>query len=285
MSAPLSRGLSLLAVATAGLSLAGCGGSSSDPLKEATKAANTTMSQSLVSDYTVYGATVYGKVHATITGRGAFSFGPELGFQRIDIPAEAGNPKLREFLDFLPTTFVFTKTTTAGTVLVNGKLWVSTAVAGPGSVHPIVPGFIYQTQGMSPELSLDEIAWGATAATKVASPVVNHVPLTEYRVSVSLDRALAKATGAVKSAIGEEIVASGSHTATIMIWVDGPGHIVQLKRPLPGSGIKSIWLSLSNFGVKFTSSLPVASTELKITAQTPAGGDLLRSVWIFEIPT
>lgn len=239
------------------------------------------MAQALVSDFTLHGSKLYGKVHAKITGRGAFSFGPELGYERIDLPAESGKPTAREFLDFLPATFLYTRSISTGPVLFNGKSWVSVTLAGAGSVHSLAPGFAYQAEALSPEFALDEIVWGAKSAKSLGSPIVNHVPMAKYLVSVDLDQAMSKATGAMKAAIGEEITATGSHTTSITVWVDGPGHVVQLTVPLPGSGLGSISMTLSGYGAKLPTTLPADSTILKITGQTAAGGDLLRSTWIF----
>ena len=167
-------------------------------------------------------------------------------------------------------------------MLYNGKGWVAPAVVGPASVDAIVPRFVLQTQALGPQLLLDELSWGAVSATHVASPVVNHVPQAEYRVTVNLKQALSKATGVTHTAIKDELSANGSSTVSMLVWVDGPGHIVELQQAVPGAGLGTVSMALSNFGVKFSAaSLPTDDLLLHIDAHTPSGANLLRSVWVF----
>jgi hypothetical protein len=131
---------------------------------------------------------------------------------------------------------------------------------------------------------LDELSWGAVAATQTGTPVVNHLPVAVYRVSVNLKQALSKATGVTHTAIADELAANGSSTVSIVVWVDGPGHVAELQEAVPGAGLGTVSMALSNFGLKIPASLPTDAMLLKITAQTRSGADLLRSVWPLEQP-
>lgn len=275
--------LSLVAVVASTFVLAGCGGGSSDALRAVAGATTTTLSQSLVSDLTLHGVRLLGAVQSTVIGRGAFAFGSGSGYERIDLPGERiKGTGPREYLDLLPTELYFARATAGGSlVLYNGKSWIAPALVGSASVDSIVPGFVLQVEALGPQLLLDELEWGAAAATKIGTPVVNHLPLAEYRVSVNLKQALSKATGAIQVAIKDELAAAGASSTSILVWVDGAGHVARLQAAVPGSGLGTATMVLSNFGVKIAASLPAASTLLKITAQTPAGADLLRSIWIF----
>ncbi len=276
--------LSAVAALAGVLALAGCGGTTpADPLKAVAKATKTTLSQPLVADLVLQGSNLYGKPHTSVTGRGAFAFDTGIGYERIDLLAEPGHAAGREYLDLLPTAFAFERASATGQLVpFNGKTWVSVPLTGARSIETIVPGFALQAEGLSPQLFLDELAWGAVSAAKLGSPVINHVPQAEYRVSVNLKQALTMATGAMATAIKNEAAASGSSTVSINVWVDGPGLILKLEGPVPGSGLGTVEFDLGNFGVKIPTSTPAASTVLKIDAKTPAGADLFRSVWIFS---
>jgi hypothetical protein len=267
----------------AALALAGCGSGSSGALHAVTTATKTTLSQTLVSDLTLHGAKLLGAVRPTVVGRGAFSFDLGTGYERIDLPGKmVQGIGPREYLDLLQAKFYFERATATGNlVLFNGKGWVAPTIVGPASVDAIAPRFVLQMQALSPQLLLDELAWGAVSATHVASPVVNHVPQAKYRVTVNLKQALSKATGVTQTAIKDELAANGSSTVSILVWVDGPGHIVQLQEAVPGAGLGTVSMALSNFGVKIPASLPTEDLLLHIDAQTPSGAGLLRSTWIF----
>ncbi len=275
--------LSLLAVVATTFALGGCGGGSSDALPAVAGATKTTMAQPLVSDLTLHGVKLLGTVRSTVIGRGAFAFDTGVGYERIDLPGErVKGTGPREYFDLLPTAFYFGRATATGTLVpYNGKSWVAPAVVGPASVDSVVPRFVLQVEALGPQLLLDELEWGAAAAAQMGTQVVNHVPLAEYRVSVNLKQALSKATGAIQAAIEDELAANGASTVSILVWVDGPGHVAKLQATVPGSGLGTVTMALSNFGVKITAGLPAESTLLHITAQTPAGADLLRSIWIF----
>ena len=269
------------AVATT-LALAGCGGVSSDALHVVKSATATTLSQTLVSDLTLNGVKLYGTTGATVDGTGAFAFDTKRGYERLDLPAGSGHAAGSRFLDYLPAGFYFTRASSAGTTaLPNGKPWVSTALTGAGSVDALVPRFVLQVEALSPQLLLDELAGGAETATHVGELVVDHVPLSEYRVSLNLTKASSTVSGSIRTAIEDERTANGSATVPVTVWVDGPGHIVKLQGAVPGSGLGTVSMALSSFGLKIPANLPTSSMLLQITARTPSGADLLRSAWIF----
>ena len=96
---------------------------------------------------------------------------------------------------------------------------------------------------MNPQLLLEEIATGAVAAASSGHRVVNHVPFTEYVVSVDLARALEAAgtTGAFRTAMQQQLRAPrprGTRARAlvrIVAGVDGAGRLAQLQASLPGS--------------------------------------------------
>jgi hypothetical protein len=274
--------LPLVGAAVAVLTLAGCGGSS-DALHAVTSATATTLSQPLVSNLTLHDVKLLGAVRPTVIGRGIFAFDTGTGYERIVLPGETQQGVApSEYLDLLPTKLYFQRATAArGVVLYKRKAWVAPAIVGPASADSIVPRFVLQVQALSPQLLLDELSWGAVSATQIATPVVNHLPLAEYRVRVNLKQALSKATGVTRAALTDELAANGSTTVSILVWVDGPGYVAELQASVPGSGLGTVTMALSSFGLKFRASLPTDAMLLHIDARTPSGADLLRSAWIF----
>jgi hypothetical protein len=127
---------------------------------------------------------------------------------------------------------------------------------------------------MNPQLLLEEIATGAVAASSSGQRVVDHVPLTEYVVSVDLVRALAAAeTGALRTAMQQELSAlragRGTHASSlvrIVARVDGAGRLAQLQASLPGSKLGRVQIALWKFGSTIPLSLPLASETVDIAS-------------------
>ena len=111
-----------------------------------------------------------------------------------------------------------------------------------------------QVEGLAPELALSEIAWGGTHATHVGRRVVGHLPLDEYRVTVDLERALARAKRAgrpaVAAAIASELQRGGARRVPVTIWVNGPGYVAQLEKAAPGTGLGTTSYSFSGFAAE-----------------------------------
>ena len=119
---------------------------------------------------------------------------------------------------------------------------------------PATNRFIAQAMAVNPVLLLDEIATGATAATKTGTEVVLHVPLTNYRVTVNLRRALARVSGpyarAERIAIKQQLKAlrHGRSSVHFNVRTDGAGFVRHLETTVPGSKLGRINLTLSGYG-------------------------------------
>ena len=110
--------------------------------------------------------------------------------------------------------------------------------------------------------------------------MIAHVPYTAYHVSIDLARVLSATcstiSGAICAAVREELAAAhrdrvDTVTVEISVWVDGQGRIAQLRASLPGSGWGSVLISLSNFGVTFAPSYPLASQTVDLASLERAG--------------
>ncbi len=241
------------------------------------------MSKTVLADVTLQRVNALGAPRRSLHGRGAVVFDKGVGYERLDLPAFKQQPAAQEFVDLLPQSVYFLRRVAAGTVAYNGKSWVSATLTGSGSVDGIVPRFVLQVESLTPQFLLDEIVWGGKSAVHVGNPVIDHVPLSEYRVTIDLKRALSAATGpsagAMRLAIKDELAAAGSRPTMITVWVDGPGRAHRLRASVPGSGIGTTSMLLNGYGATLDANLPPPSQILSIEARTPGGRDQLSSFW------
>ncbi len=92
----------------------------------------------------------------------------------------------------------------------------------------------------------------------------------------------------MRAAIGEELAAlrasrPGAVSVQVRVWVDGPGQIARLEGTLPGSGLGTISITLSQFGAKIGRSLPLASQVVALTRLIALGAKLPRSPLAFGL--
>src|SRR5581483_9389926 len=118
-------------------------------------------------------------------GRAVFNVDARLGYEVLTLRERGGGSRLL-WLDVTPTAFLVDLDLPLVGVLPAGKIWISAGYSGANAVAA-------QAEGLSAELPLDEIAWGAQTATRIRTSVVGHVPMAEYRVVVDLTKALSAA--------------------------------------------------------------------------------------------
>ncbi|MEO9176795.1 MAG: hypothetical protein ABI317_14880, partial [Gaiellales bacterium] len=143
-------------------------------------------------------------------------------------------------------------------------------------------------ESVNPQLLLEEIATGAVAATSSGQRVINHLPFTEYAVSVDLARALVAARdGALRTAIRQELAAlragRGTHSGSlvrIVAGVDGAGRITELQASLPGSKLGTVQIALLKFGSTIPLSLPLASETVDVGSLRRSHGSATAR-WVF----
>lgn len=278
--------VSILLAAVALVALAGCGGTT-NPLHAVRKAARNTLSLSAQSTLALSGARLFGGTPGTIVGRGEFSFPKGLGYEALPVPARGRRASGTAYLVFLPKRLWIRPV--VSTALPEGDLWISAKFTDSRSAGSTTPSVALALESMNPQLLLHEIATGAVAASSSGHRVINHVPFTEYVVSVDLARALAAAgaTGALRTAIQQQLTALRASRGTdagslvrVVAGVDGVGRVVQLQASLPGSKLGTVQIGLAKFGSTIPLSLP-------LTSQTADLGSLRRShgertaLWVF----
>jgi hypothetical protein len=239
---------------------------------DVTAAVGRTLTQNAAWSLTSTGATAFGPQTAPLRANGASVFSQDLGYEALDFSHVRGIFGGTEYLDFLPQGLDVSPSNFARSVLPDGKQWV--AIDLGGSLEHAYPRLVEQVETLDPRFLLDELSWGATGVTLTHSEVVNHLPLVRYTVSIDLARALAAAkqkSAAVgeQRAIAEELAFAGTRPVEMTIWVDGPGHVAQLRAEVPGSGLGTVLFAISNFGVKLSPSLPPAAQVVPFAQLRP----------------
>ena len=280
--------LSIVVAVLVAVFIGGCGGSG-DPLRAVLGAARSTLSQSAESDLTLHRARLFGGAPSAVVGRAEFAFRSGLGYEALDVPVRGQRAAGTAYLDFLPTKVYVDPVVRSA--LPAGRIWLSATFAGPGSVGARFPLLAEVLEGLNPQLLLEEIVWGAAAASALGERVIAHVPFTEYIVSIDLKRALAAArgplAGAMRSAVRDELSAllaghgaRGSSSVRVEVWVDGPGRVARLQASLPGSKLGTVLMVLSNYGVTIPVSLPLESQVVDIASLSRVTGADAAS-WVF----
>jgi hypothetical protein len=275
----------ILAAACALVALAGCG-SSANPLHAVHSAATHTLSQTAQSTLTLTHARLFGGTPGTILGRAQYSFPKGLGYAALQVPARGPRAPGTAYLVFLPLQ-LWSKPVVSR-ALPAGDLWISATFTDARPVGPRPPSLALSLESMNPQLLLEEIATGAVAASSSGHRVINHVPFTEYVVSVDLERAIAATkAGAIRTAMRQELSALRAERGTpagslvrITAGVDGTGRITQLQATLPGSKLGTVRIALLQFGSTIPLSLPLPSETVDIASLRPPKG-VATARWVF----
>jgi hypothetical protein len=264
------RQLLFLSVVAA-LALSGCGGSG-DPLGSVTSAAKTTLATTAATNVVLRGTSVFDSVHPDVNAKAVSDFPAGLAYEAIDLPATSGVEARKWYLVFQPRKVAFTRSPPLA-ALPAGKTWVAVPV-DHGTAGSREAEFVAQAEGINPQLLLDEIVSGAVSSSPRRDRVTDHVPYSEYVVTVSLPRALAAARGAIRVAIREQLDALASRpgsprTVRMTVLVDGPGRVARIETAVPGSRLGVVTMVLSAYGTSFTKSFPPGAQVADISALKP----------------
>jgi hypothetical protein len=208
-----------------------------------------------------------------VGGRAAFDLDARVGYEFLDVQRRRGGSQTL-WLDLTPTTVLVDPEPPPAGLPPEGNIWISARLSGADALAG-------QAEGLSAELPLEEIVWGAVAAKHVGSSVVGHSPLDEYRVTVDLRRARAAAERAhrtaLAAAIRSELRASSSTRHSLLVWVNGPGYVGRIDEVVPGARLGTVSLVFTNFRLRYTGKLPPASQTLPLSGLSPG----TRSLWAF----
>jgi hypothetical protein len=275
------------------LAFSGCG-APTDPLTTAIGATTKTLEQTAGFNLTVSRSSAPVPSRGDVFGRGASRFAAGLTYEAMDLRGVANRTPYTMYLLFLPDRVLLKPDPAPAGLLPRGKLWIEVGSRGQGSLTADDPELMAQLEGLTPELALREIEWGAVKASFEGEPVVRHVPLAKYGVTVNLAKSLAAARKAgdevLAAAIAAEIsglrLRGGDARAPFVhttIWIDGPGYVAQLKTAVPSARLGTTSFSLYGFGLSVPRSVPspaeiVSFGALRRSGKAPASPwDLVRS--------
>ena len=187
--------------------------------------------------------------------------------QALQLPALGRRAAGTAYLVYLPTRLWIKPV--VSTALPQGDLWISAKFTDSRSAGSTTPSLALVLESMNPQLLLEEIATGAVAASSSGHRVVDHVPFTEYVVSVDLARALAAAARpepfgprcSNSSPRSAPVEARAGSLVRIVAGVDGAGRVAQLQASLPGSKLGTVQIGLWKFGSTIPLSLPLTSAD------------------------
>jgi hypothetical protein len=264
----------VLAAAAAAVALCGCG-ASGDPLHQVTGAASKTLAvQWARYELTLERPRLFASPIMVQGGRAAYDLRTGLDYEFLQLKPRAGSYQTL-FLDLGPTTVLLAPSPAPVGALPPGKLWISAPLAARGSDRVLAA----QVEGLAPVLLLDEVAWGARSVSALGGRVVENVPMQEYRVSVTLARALSAARSArraaIADAIGQELEASASGRLSILVWVSGPGYVGKIESAVPGSGLGTASFWFLSYTRPYTGTGPPASQVVSLGSLARGG----RSLW------
>jgi hypothetical protein len=193
------------------------------------------------------------------------------------VPAPGGATALHQTL-FLPSVVYVRPPSPRAASLPAGKSWIVAELGQVESSSANFPQFVLQEEGLSPYLSLQQLAWGATTATSVRARRLDGTTAQGYAVGVDLSKALNVAehfNAALALAIKTEISGLGPSGSvgppviTEKVWVEG-GRVVLLEASPPGAGVGVTTTQFSSYGTRVDVRAPSAKSVIDITRLTPA---------------
>lgn len=256
------------ALASLALVLGGCG-SSAEPSRQVLNAVGKTLSLPGVA-YTATFARprLFGSSVRVLGGNAVYDLADGIGYEALSLRVQNGLARTL-YLDFLPAGFYLAPAPAPAGVFPAGKSWIAVTLARTPSTRAN-DRLASQATGLAPELALDEIAWGARSASSLGSTVVGHIPMSEYRVSVNLTKALSAARAArrpaLAAAIASELRATPSGRISLKVWVNGPGYIAKVEAPVPGSGLGTVSFSFTGFTAGFKHTRPLPSQTVSVAS-------------------
>jgi hypothetical protein len=270
----MKRSVSALTVAAAvAVMLCGCG-TSGTPLHKVNAAVNKTLAVTWARyALALKQQHLFASPIVAQGGRAAYDFRTRSGYEFLQLQLRHRSSQTL-FGDLTPTTFLVAPSPAPAGVLPAGKAWISVPLTRAAASRMLAA----QAEGLAPAFLLDEVAWGARAASSEGTDVVESVPMEKYRVSVDLVPALSAARKARRvaeaAAIEEELHASNSRRVPISVWVSGPGYVGKIESKVPGSGLGTVSFVFSSYTKPYTGAVPPASQIVPLASLKRGGHSL-----------
>jgi hypothetical protein len=249
-----SAGASVVAALLA-VALGGCG-ASGDQTQQVSRAVSRTLAvQWARYEIALQRPTLFASPIAVLGGRAANDFRTGRDYAFIQLRLGTGSYQTI-FIDVEPTMLLLSPSPAPAGALPADAGWISVRLIGRGAERSVAA----QAEGLTPVLALEEVRWGALSVSSLGGQVLENVPMDEYRVSVSLARALSAARSAgraaIAAAIGQELAASQSGRVSILVWVSGPGYVGKIAAAVPGSGLGSASFWFLSYTKPYTGTAP-----------------------------
>jgi hypothetical protein len=243
--------------------LAGCGGGkSSNSAKPVSgdlivaAAAKSTNAGSVEADFKLSGAGVNG------SGSGVFNTGSSRSGQlkmKVDVQG------MSVPIDSVVTGSVLYMRSPVFSQLglSNDKQWIKLDLAQLGEQQGIDLSSLANASP-TPTSALSYLR-GSSKVREVGSESVGGVDTTHYKVTVDLERAAAKSTGAERRSLNRVVRASGVKKLPIDVWVDGKGYVRKVEyaqRTGGGSKPVRVTMTLHDYGAPVTVKPPPASATV-----------------------
>jgi hypothetical protein len=245
------------------------------------RAARTTLGGTAGVRYRLDGAQTFGSTSAPVLGSGQLDFRSGAGTEAIDLGEVGHQEPGNESVVFEPAEVYLQPKSSGTAVLPKGKTWMSATLAGSESVSTNFPSFVLQVEAVNPQLLLEQLAHGTVSAVPAGAQIVQGLPAKAYDVTVSLTDALSGLTGPAAPVLGQAIQSElGASSAGgdargpqtfIKAWVDGEGHVVQLRANPSGAGVGTATMTMCCFGSVVQVKKPSPAEVIDITALTPSG--------------
>jgi hypothetical protein len=256
----------LALVALLALLGAGCGGGggSASASDIAGAAKKTARPGSLEADFKISGAGLDG------SGSGVFNTGKKRSGQ-LTMTVTAGGRQIP--VDTIVTgNVLFMRSSVFAQTLTEGKEWIKVDLVELAKRRGAdLSSFLNASP--TPTNALAYLA-GASEVKKVGSESVQGVKSTHYEVTVDLQRAASRATGAVRASLERAISQSRLKTLPLDVWVDGSGYIrkVNYEERAGGGQPAEVTMELHDFGTSVSIKPPPSAAVVDLMKTLQQGG-------------
>jgi hypothetical protein len=147
------------------------------------------------------------------------------------------------------------------------KPWIAIPFSALSKITGVnLTSLFNQLQSSSP-LNQSQLFAGATNVRVVGTGVIDGVPVTEYKGSVSMSKALAKLPKSLRTSLGTDIKAAGINTADFTEWLDAQHQVRKVVVTETGSTFsETITTTVTSFNQPVNIHIPSAGQTTSLPA-------------------
>jgi hypothetical protein len=148
------------------------------------------------------------------------------------------------------------------------KPWLTTPVSSASKSSGINLSQIFSQESGSDPLTQSQLLQGATSVRQVGTGSIDGVPVTEYKGTVPLRKAMSYISGAAKTQLQQAIANAGFTDETYTVWIDGQHTVRKILVTEAGKELTdTITTTLTSINQPVNIALPTAGQ----TSPLPAG--------------